>query len=468
MSIIISDKQERFKFGEIELESIDLEMFFANKQLSTDGILFIDARDSEFAKENCQQIRQHQNPAVYLRPIVLLATEKKLPLMLHSIGDEVLLFSEFDEIAYKNLLYNLDAINLKIEKLPDKTTDANLGYKIVRYLFVRSKTLTPIRSINSKIGFIYPEIMAFLGGETDEYIFQLLEFLEAQNLLNGSFFAKSYFCNHCHSAFLNFQEICPHCQSADLNISDLIHHYRCAYVGPEKDFFQGSQLICPKCDKELRHIGVDFDKPSIVYSCNQCAYDFQEADIKTVCFNCGAISNPEALILRKIKSYTLTTLAKNVAIYGLEFIVNIFHEKELQILPYQAFKVFLNIEIERIKRYNKFSGCLLMFKIVDIDKLYIHFGRRTKEIFDELGDIFKTELRRSDVITSLNDFVFLIILAETTQEKAEIVSQRLTEHVSRLFRENLQTPMSIETKLQPIEGNMSADEMISEVIEHAQ
>ena len=33
-------------------------------------------------------------------------------------------------------------------------------------------------------------------------------------------------------------------------------------------------LICPKCHKKLRHIGVDYDRPAVVYTCNDCENSF--------------------------------------------------------------------------------------------------------------------------------------------------------------------------------------------------
>ena len=33
---------------------------------------------------------------------------------------------------------------------------------------------------------------------------------------------------------------------------------------------RGGDLVCPKCNRQLRHIGVDYEKPSKLFTCFNC------------------------------------------------------------------------------------------------------------------------------------------------------------------------------------------------------
>ena len=53
------------------------------------------------------------------------------------------------------------------------------------------------------------------------------------------------------------------------------------------------------------HIGVDYDKPSLVYTCNSCGHHSQESVMQASCFNCRTVQPVDALIERKIYNYEL-------------------------------------------------------------------------------------------------------------------------------------------------------------------
>ena len=75
--------------------------------------------------------------------------------------------------------------------------------------------------------------------------------------------------------------MCPKCKIKKLFSEYSIHHFVCGYVGPESDFFQDKKLICTKCNRELRHIGVDYDKASIITECKN-GHVFQDLMLKPI------------------------------------------------------------------------------------------------------------------------------------------------------------------------------------------
>jgi GGDEF domain-containing protein len=452
--------------GPVKFERLSLERLISAPPENARGF-WVDASDPEYCQKSVFALRRHSVPSSYLKPLILILSRHRPADHILQRADAHLSFQDINSFAYGNLRDVMDAINRRILSLPDydHVPDTHIGFKMIRYLYVRSKILSPVMTAESRFGFLYPEVETFLP-QADESIFQVLDFLESQSLLTGRFHDRGHFCNRCHSAFINFRETCPHCKSADLAVQDLIHHFRCAYVGEEEEFRRGENLVCPKCEKILRHIGVDYDKPSNVHSCHSCGQTTQEPEVDTACFFCGKKGPPEDLVLKVIKSYSLTALGENAAIFGLENLFRNIIEKELPIPPYESFKLMLTIEIERIKRYHKSESTLCLFQIADLEKIYLRLGSKAGEIFGELCRIIKAVLRSSDIITSLTDSTFLAVMIETPVKGAEMALSRLKQSVNKLLEANFNMHAEVRSAILPVQPAESADELIRKITEN--
>jgi GGDEF domain-containing protein len=312
-------------------------------------------------------------------------------------------------------------------------------------------------------GYHYPDLDLFLG-QADDNAFELLKFLEDHRLVTGEFVDKIHLCGACGSAFLNFRETCSHCHSANLRMEDLVHHFRCAHVAPLEEFQQNGGLRCAKCHHELKQIGVDYDKPSSVYICRECDHSTQEPDTSTLCFRCGMESIPERLGVHTVKAYSLTGLAENAAIHGLDNLFRSILEGELDILPLAVFRRFVNVEIERMKRYKLSRSSLVILHVQDLDRIYLEAGPRAKEIFSEFARIIHAALRPSDVITAFNDSLFLILATETGSDGATGMASRLTERLDGLVRSNFDHPALIKSHGMELSGHSSGDALIDQLI----
>ncbi len=120
-----------------------------------------------------------------------------------------------------------------------------------------------------------------------------LEHLARSGLLARRFFDRLHVCGNCGSARMPVREVCIACGSPELREESLIHHYRCAYQAPRSQFEDGQDLMCPKCNRILRHYGVDYDAPGLVEQCNQCNEIFSEADVAFICADCGTSTSGE-------------------------------------------------------------------------------------------------------------------------------------------------------------------------------
>ena len=77
-------------------------------------------------------------------------------------------------------------------------------------------------------------------------------------------------------------------------------------MAPESAYNVGGMLICPKCHKKLRHIGVDYDRPAVIYSCNDCENSFTTPVTKATCCYCQSTYPVNALVPRDVVDYEIT------------------------------------------------------------------------------------------------------------------------------------------------------------------
>ena len=120
------------------------------------------------------------------------------------------------------------------------------------------------------------------------------------------FIDKTHVCPACHSSQLLFFETCPQCGSSDIKEEPVLHHFRCANVSPEHTYMSDGDLRCPKCKRILRHIGVDYDRPSSIYTCNQCEHTFMYPDMRALCTHDRRSWRPEELRPVDVEEYEFT------------------------------------------------------------------------------------------------------------------------------------------------------------------
>jgi hypothetical protein len=291
------------KEGSSYLSSENLEEFTFNvpddviKQTYIDakGII-IDCTDVNSAREIVKRLRTFDGNNVYLKPVFLMSPTPLKDNHLMSLSDGIV-----DPEMLSGVHHEVRCIQDKLNKLqPVKTDNFDLYVllKVLRYLYTREKELEPVLDEYSRIGYDYPFISINFSRNDEHRAFEILETAEKEGLIEGKFVDKVNLCDKCYSSFLNFREVCPKCGSADLKAEDLIHHFVCAYVGQESDFRMDgdNEMTCPKCRRTVRHIGVDYDKPGVIYICNKDHEKFQDPKVKAFCFRCQNDALVESLL----------------------------------------------------------------------------------------------------------------------------------------------------------------------------
>jgi len=200
------------------------------------------------------------------------------------------------------------------------TQPNQLFANILRYLLSRDQRIMGHRLMEkSSLGYINPifehyhSMSLFHLNEMFMFKDSMLEF---GALKVHRYLIKEHLCPKCNHSHLLYTECCPKCGSSNLKIQNIIHHFSCANVSPESTYNVGGMLVCPKCHKKLRHIGVDYDRPAVVYSCNDCENSFTSPLTKATCCYCEGTFPVNSLVPRDVVDYEITEEGVRVLTQG--------------------------------------------------------------------------------------------------------------------------------------------------------
>lgn len=220
------------------------------------------------------------------------------------------------DINEESILQKTEELILHREKIglqrsSDGLVSSNLFFiRLCRYLISRKKyRLTPMPQEGSSMGYVIPVFDLFyrLGKfHLNEYIIFCQSMQEKEYFRTVSFVNKIHLCPQCLHSHLLYIECCPQCGSSSIGSEEVIHHFRCANISPEHTYNWGGQLRCPKCHQLLRHIGVDYDRPSMVYTCNSCEDNFLQPRMKALCTSCHKESDVTSLVPHDIAVFEIT------------------------------------------------------------------------------------------------------------------------------------------------------------------
>jgi transcription elongation factor Elf1 len=73
----------------------------------------------------------------------------------------------------------------------------------------------------------------------------------------------------------------------------------------EAKFLQNGKLVCPKCNKELKQLDVDYRKAGVWCNCKDCNKSFDIPVSEHYCRACRDVSSFEEVVINDVYSYTL-------------------------------------------------------------------------------------------------------------------------------------------------------------------
>lgn len=275
---------------------------------------------------------------------------------------------------------------------------------------------------------------------------QLLEELASAELLAREHFDRVHVCPGCNGSRLNVREECPACRGSHLADGELIHHYHCAHQARESAFVQGNRLLCPKCRRELRHYGVDYDKPDIVTLCRSCGTESDEPVVGFVCMDCAQHTDADRIDVRSWWHYQLTPQGVTTVQRGLLPHVSLVDSLWAHHGGYalRDFAILARSHHAVAERYNR-PLSLLTVRLTNLGLLGKEKGQNhTSRLLALVIEAVSQSLRQSDAVTARDNALY-ILLTETELRDARGVAERIHERVESTTYSNLELTLTTHT-----------------------
>ncbi len=330
--------------------------------------------------------------------------------------------------SVEEALQNRKNIQNRLEAIHDPDTlDPLIGWLGVN----RERRVVALKSLESTSIYSYPIIELLFADIYSSYRYATSEqnrgVLEAEQLID-----RIRLCPHCHSGHLNYVEVCPSCSSIDIDSQSSIHCFTCGHVNDQQHFLRRGKLECPNCLTQLRHIGVDYDRPLENYICNSCSHRFVEASTLSHCLSCGEKSKPEELVVCKIHQFKLGEAGEYIYQHGKSA-----QAPELSIKGKVELSFFQNLLewVNRVALRHKEQHLLLGLHLPGLHTYREQHGdAKLFSFIDQLTTRLSSLLRDTDICCQFKQDLLLILLPNTANSSLPIVQQKLSE-LSELFED---------------------------------
>jgi CheY-like chemotaxis protein/predicted RNA-binding Zn-ribbon protein involved in translation (DUF1610 family) len=125
-------------------------------------------------------------------------------------------------------------------------------------------------------------------------------------------------CPECNSPTASLLLECPECESTKMTKEEAIEHFDCGNINFRSKYDDGEgKLVCPKCGKKLKVIGVDYRKIENWYKCSNNHY-FGQPVFKFVCANCEKRFSLDDVAIDMLYNYALTGDGRQSLMLGLK------------------------------------------------------------------------------------------------------------------------------------------------------
>ncbi len=391
-------------------------------------------------KEFISQIRK--NDELYLLPLFIMETPCRQVDGTFDPYHPYAIFDRIDQIKESTRLY-------KGLKLPEEDNERTLT-KLLRFLCSRSEGLEVEASRLSSIGYEFSLLEDYSFEANRLHLIKLMDSYVSQGYFTTNIRDKVNLCNECSGSYLNFAECCSQCGDLGLITENLIHHFRCAYVGPESDFKKEDRLICPKCDKHLKHIGIDYDKPSEIHTCGRCNHRSQETKMNAKCVDCRTDNKLSQLTTVDICDYEVTEKGRNMA---LSMDRKELKEKdellELGIITHN--KVYQLLKEHESKKKDFYNNDIYEINVSISPSLFHSLNDSSIQgLLSELSSIIKPYLRGNDILT-IKELKIKVLLINYYSKEADEVRDILHYNLNKMLSDNGLGADLVNINLQSIE-----------------
>lgn len=345
-------------------------------------------------------------------------------------------------IASTNIL--LDKLHIKIDSLKHEE-------KLLLFLYLReNKEIEPVFDTQSPKLYRYP-IIDVLNSTREESSW--ISSLVSKDLITYTKLVdRVRLCTKCNDAHLYFVDLCPKCKSVDIKEEKILHCFACGYVEKEVLFRTDSGLRCPKCQTNLRLIGVDYDLPAAQNSCHACSHIFEEPAVVAKCTACGSSNDPDKLNVFEVHNIQSTLLGREYLLSDQKKAIFSLFSKNLKNIKMDELKLFLNWMISVNHRKNDFDFVVLKLEFINIQKFIEHYGfTRVNEMLHELSKRILELMRDTDMLSIDNEYNLWMLLPITSkvgiEQRLSNAIDGLQEHLEVKIKFNIKTIYSVNTKM---------------------
>lgn len=408
------------------------------------------------ANEILREVRHMPKAEDYLKPIFLhphLAKDKLLSAEIDGVADP----NQLQEAAEKSKAIYTQIGKVKVDGNKSQHPDGDMLLKASQFIFSRKKPLTPLRDRNAKLHYRFPFLTSFFEENGEEKALGVLRLGEKQGWFNTKMIDKLHLCPTCESAHSNLRATCTKCRSVNIQEEDLVHHFPCAHIAPISDFEKegGHGLHCPKCDKALRHIGNDYDKPSAIYNCNDCHHTFQQPEYRSLCIDCGEDVPIEKMEETSIYSYELTAKGHSAIQNGTQVNGNLSVQKqpgldEPGVFEFDVFKLLVRQEVAKQRTSAQPKAMVGQVKIDGLPLQNYSEDMQTR-LSEEVCSIIKSYLKPADAVSSNGARTYYFMLSDAEKNSALQIKDVLTFNLNKLISSNLRTKgTNVQVELEPL------------------
>lgn len=279
----------------------------------------------------------------------------------------------------------------------------------------------------SKLG--YCTSFSYLREDADVLIDQLIE----SGYLEREIIERVHPCPVCQSIKVVLRDACPKCDSINIEDQPLIHHFSCSYQGAESTFIDPmGDYTCPKCRKQLRHFGKDYDKPGEQTVCLSCHYEGHATRVRGRCLGCQHQFPIEKTSPKRLYSYFLNDAGVHALFQGDFNIYNIAHllAKQLHLLTIDQL-VTIGRKFAAVEERHNFHSLLLE---IDFSALDARETAVTEKItlMTRVGRELAQLVRPTDSV-AYHMGSLLLLMPGADQQAAAKVTQRLRNSISELL-----------------------------------
>ncbi len=327
--------------------------------------------------------------------------------------------------------------------------------------------LHPEVSPQSFCGYTFPNVQHQLNlSPGDEIAF--LNYLAELGVFERHLQETIHLCPFCQNWALHFREVCPQCQDPHIQSVEMVHHYGCGFVGLQQQFWSGSQMVCPKCDQLVRHLGVDYERPASTFQCKACQALFAEPEVSCRSLVCGKSFSVENATVHHLYAYRVTERASVVVARGrLDPIKGqaTFIDVEYQVYTSQFFEEEVSRELHRANR-SKRPFCLAMIRPENLPPFEQRFGKTgVVSLSQTIAEVARQSVRASDLVARYLDSQLALLLPETSGDRGGLVTNRLRQSVQQLTHDRFGTSVDLDVGLVEFPGpHQSTDALIQSAI----